>query len=306
MSGAETIPDEFGQIAELFRPLTRGAPEAFNLLDDAAAIPSRPGWDMVITKDAMVAGVHFAPDAAPAQMAQRLMRANLSDLAAKGAEPFGYFLMVAWSPEFGWDKRKAFARGLELDGAQFDVSLLGGDTVSTSGPFTVSMTAMGWVPSGAMIRRDSAQVGDLVVCSGLIGEGWLDWGLGLGAHIPVPRLDLRDTLRRCATAAADISDGLIADAAHLAAASGVGLRLDIADMPVSRRAQAWIETQPDMGLARLRLATAGDDYELICTVSPDHAEAFGLTVIGEVTRGGLEVFCGRQPLEVTSGGWIHH
>ena len=305
MSGPELTPDEFGQIAELFRPLTRGAPEALSLLDDVAVIPSRPGWDLVMTKDAMVAGVHFRADEAPGLIAQKLMRANLSDLAAKGAEPFGYFLMTGWSPDFDWPKRKAFAKGLELDGVQFDVSLLGGDTVSTPGPLTVSMTALGWVPAGGTVRRDSASVGDLIVVSGTIGDGWLDWGLGQGPRLPVPRLDLRDDLRRFASAAADISDGLIADAGRIALASGLGFRLDLEKMPVSQKAQDWIATQSEPALASLRLATAGDDYELVCAVRPEHVDEFGLTVVGEVLDRGREIVFGTEVLEAGPGGWVH-
>ena len=305
MSGPKVDPDEFGQIEDLFAPLTRGAPGALGLLDDAAVIPSRPGWDLVVTKDAMVAGVHFLADEAPGRIAQRLMRANLSDLAAKGAEPFGYFLMTAWSPEFDLGKRRAFAKGLQVDGAEFDVDLLGGDTVSTSGPLTVSMTALGWVPAGKMVRRDSACVGDLIVVSGPIGEGWLDWGLGLGARLPAPRLDLRDSLRASASAAADISDGLIADAEHIAKASGLGLRIDLDKMPISKAAAEWVETQPDAGLARLRLATAGDDYELVCTVSPENLGGLNLTVVGEVIAKGRDVVIGKRRLDAGAGGWVH-
>ncbi|OYU71653.1 MAG: thiamine-phosphate kinase [Alphaproteobacteria bacterium PA2] len=305
MSGPEEAPDEFSQIAELFRPLTRGAPGALGLLDDAAVIPSRPGWDLVVTKDAMVCGVHFRPDEDPEQIAQRLMRANLSDLAAKAAEPFGYFLMTAWSGDFGWEKRQAFAHGLARDGELFNVSLLGGDTVATPGPLTLSMTALGWVPAGQMVRRDSAQIGDLVVVSGPIGDGWLDWGLGQGPHIPVPRLDLREKLRGFATSSADISDGLIADAGHLAKASGHGMRLDLARMPLSPQGFAWTEAQPDAALARLRLATAGDDYQLVCTVGPADAGRLGLTIIGEVTEEGFEVLVEDRRMEAGSGGWTH-
>jgi thiamine-monophosphate kinase len=213
--------------------------------------------------------------------------------------------MTAWSEDFGWERRQAFARGLALDGELFNVSLLGGDTVATPGPLTVSMTAMGWVPAGKMVRRDSAQVGDLVVVSGPIGDGWLDWGLGQAPHIPVPRLDLREKLRRFATSSADISDGLIADAGHLAKASSHGMRLDLARMPLSPQGLAWTEAQPDVGLARLRLATAGDDYQLVCTVRPDDAVPFGMTIIGEVTEEGLEVMIGDRRMEAGSGGWTH-
>lgn len=305
MSGPKVEPDEFGQIAELFAPLTRGAPGAFGLLDDAAVIPSRPGWDLVVTKDAMVAGVHFRADEAPGRIAQRLIRANLSDLAAKGAEPFGYFLMTAWSPDFDLERRRAFAKGLELDGAEFCLDLLGGDTVSTPGPLTVSMTALGWVPAGRMVRRDSAALGDLVVVSGPIGEGWLDWGLGVGPRLPKPRLDLRESLLAHVNAAADISDGLIADAGHITRASGLGLRIDLGKLPMTAAATAWVEAQRDPALARLRLATAGDDYELVCTVSPENLARLDLIVVGEVIKEGREVVFGDRRLDVGAGGWVH-
>src|SRR3954466_14362694 len=108
MSGA----DEFSEIATLFRPLTGGAPGAFDLLDDAAVVPQRPGFDLVITKDAIVEGVHFPQGEAPGLVAKKLLRVNLSDLAAKAAEPFGCFLAVAWPKSFGSADREAFAQGL--------------------------------------------------------------------------------------------------------------------------------------------------------------------------------------------------
>lgn len=321
MSGPEPsppdgTPDEFGQIARLFRPLTRGAPAALDLLDDAAVIAQRPGFDLVVTKDALVAGVHFEPGEPPDRIARRLLRANLSDLAAKAAEPFGYFLMTAWSPDFDWPRRQAFAEGLREDGATYDVSLLGGDTVSTPGPLTVSMTLLGWVPVGGMIRRAGARVGDLVLVSGPIGDGWLDWGPGQGQldrrwlaepfRLPNPRLDLRAALRANASAAADISDGLIADAGHVARASGVSLRLDLDRMPISGAAEAWLATQTDRAAGLAKLATGGDDYELLLTASPEAAERLGLPIIGEVLAGdGVEVRAGGQILETGAGGWRH-
>src|ERR1700760_1334356 len=102
--------DEFGEIAGLFRPLTGGAPGAFDLLDDAAVVPQRPGFDLVVTKDAIVEGVHFPAGEAPDLIARKLVRVNLSDLAAKAAEPFGCFLAVAWPTAFGAMEREAFAR----------------------------------------------------------------------------------------------------------------------------------------------------------------------------------------------------
>lgn len=315
MSGSDEVPDEFGQIARLFRPLTRGAPEAFDLLDDAAAIPARPGFDLVITKDAMVEGVHFLPGEAPELIARKLLRVNLSDLAAKGAEPYGYFLATAWTPEFGWPERQAFASGLAADGEAFGLTLLGGDTVSTPGPLTLSITLLGWTPAGQMIRRGGAKAGDLVMVSGTIGDGWLGLQAARGEIVdpdgyllaryrtPTPRLELRDALRLSASAAADVSDGLIADARHLGHASGVRLSIDLSSLPLSAPAERWLEGMGDRAAGLLALASGGDDYEVVCT----GARAIrGMTVIGQVVAGeGVAVMLDDEPLPVGQGGWRH-
>lgn len=315
MSGSDEAPDEFGQIARLFRPLTRGAPEAFDLLDDAAAIPSRPGFDLVVTKDAMVEGVHFLPRETPDLIARKLLRVNLSDLAAKGAEPYGYFLATAWTREFDWPQRQAFASGLAADGEAFGLTLLGGDTVSTPGPLTFSLTMLGWTPAGRMVRRGGARAGDLVMVSGTIGDGWLGLQAARGEiddldgyladryRLPTPRLELRDALRSAASAAADVSDGLIADARHIAHASGAMLSIDLAKLPLSASAERWLESTPDRAAALLALASGGDDYEVVCTGARPIP---GLTVIGQVSSGeGVEVTLGGEPLAVGQGGWRH-
>jgi thiamine-monophosphate kinase len=314
MSGA----DEFGEIERLFRPLTRGAAGAFDLLDDAAVLPQRPGFEIVITKDAIVEGVHFPAGEAPDLVARKLLRVNLSDLAAKAAEPFACLLAVAWPAAFEAKDRERFALGLAADLEAFDLSLIGGDTVSTPGPFTVSLTALGWVPQGRMVRRAGAQPGDVVLVSGTIGDG----GLGLRAvrgeledsdghlagryRLPQPRLDLREALRGCASAAADVSDGLVADARHIARASGVKLALDLDRLPLSGPAATWLERQPDIAEALLTLATGGDDYEVICTVPAGTPKPAGLTVIGQVQAGeGVAVRAAGRPVEPGHGGWVH-
>lgn len=311
----EDLPDEFGQIARLYRPLTKGAPEAFDLLDDAAAIPGRAGHDLVVTKDAMVEGVHFLPGEPPDLVARRLLRVNLSDLAAKGAAPYGYFLAIAWPSQFGWTARQQFAGGLAQDGEAYGLVLLGGDTVSTPGPLTVSLTMLGWAPSGGMIRRRGARPGDLLMVSGVIGDGWLglaaargevadpDGYLSTRFRLPSPRLDLRSALREGASAAADVSDGLIADAGHIARASGVALRIDLDALPLSPAAQHWAGAQADHASALAALASGGDDYEVVCT---GPAPIPGFTVIGEVTAGaGIAVVCGGRQVDVGPGGWRH-
>jgi thiamine-monophosphate kinase len=307
--------DEFGEIARLFRPLTRGAPGAFDLQDDAAVVSPRPGHDLVVTKDAIVEGVHFLAGESPELIGRRLARVNLSDLAAKGAEPFAAFLAVAWPPGFTDADRAAFAAGLGADLKDAGVSLLGGDTVATPGPFTASLTALGWVPDGRMVRRGGAQPGDRLMVSGHIGDGWLglkaargeiadpDGYLASRYRLPTPRLDLRRTVLEHATAAADVSDGLIADAGHIAVASGVRLTLDLDRTPLSSPARAWLEAQPDRAAALVALASGGDDYEIVAT-SP--VALPGFVVIGEVSTGqGIEVTSAGQPVNPGAGGWRH-
>ena len=312
MSGA----DEFGEIARLFRPLTGGAAGAFDLLDDAAVIPSRPGYDLVVAKDAIVEGVHFPAGEAPGLVARKLVRVNLSDLAAKAAAPFGCFLAVAWPAGFGPAERAAFAAGLGEDLRAFGMNLLGGDTVSTPGPFTASLTAMGWVPEGRMVRRAGARPGDIVAVSGTLGDGALglaavrgevgdpDGSLAGRFRLPTPRLEHREILRAAASAAADVSDGLVADAGHIARASGVRLILDIERLPLSEPARRWLAAQPDRAAALVRLATGGDDYEVVCTMAGDAPPGF--TAIGAVSAGeGIEARLQGRALDIAQGGWRH-
>ncbi len=322
--------NEFDEIARLFQPLTRGATEALDLLDDAAVICGKPGFDLVITKDAIVAGVHFLSADPLDLVARKLIRVNLSDLAAKGAEPYGYFLAVAWPKDCGHAEREAFAVGLGEDQDRFGMRLFGGDTVSTPGPLTASLTLLGWVPTGKMVRRATAEVGDVLLVSGAIGDGGLGLKAAMGElegvapdkvavlvdryRLPQPRLGLGDALRRYATAAADVSDGLLADAGHIGKASGTGIRVHLDRLPLSAAALAWLDRQPDACAARLALASSGDDYEIVCTAHPDTVESLiakaaeagvALTAIGEVTRGGLEASYHGASIPIVRAGWRH-
>ena len=313
-------PDEFGQIAEFFRPLTRGDPGAFDLLDDAAVVPTQAGTDLVVTQDAIVEGVHFPFGAAPEDVAARFFRVNLSDLAAKGAEPFAWLQTIAWSPEWPLERRRAFASGLAREVGIFGLTLLGGDTVSTSGPFMASGTFLGRCPTGGVIRRAGARPGDLLLVSGPIGDGWLGLQAVTGLladptgalarkfHRPEPRLDLRALLRTCAHAAADVSDGLIADARHLATASGCGVRLALELIPLSEQGMAWVAESPDEASARIALASGGDDYEIVLAAPPGHRkalEAAGCSIVGVFVDGPSGVLLNGRALEVGPGGWRH-
>jgi thiamine-monophosphate kinase len=307
---------EFDWIARLLRPLTRGAPEALDLLDDAAVIPSRPGFDLVVTKDALVAGVHFLPDDPLDLVARKLLRVNLSDLAAKGAEPYGYFLTTAWPTGTTWADQEQFVKGLAADGETFGLTLLGGDTVSTPGPLCLTATMLGWVPQGVAVLRKGARPGDLLAVSGAIGDGWLGLKAARGEidspaladryRLPRPRTDLIDTLRTHARAAADISDGLLADAGHLAAASGCAVVIALDAMPVSTEGGVWLSGQADQRAARTALATGGDDYQIVCALAPDRSVPEGLTVVGafEVGQGVTATFEG-VPVTIDRLGWTH-
>jgi thiamine-monophosphate kinase len=321
-----TPPDEFAWIESL-RPLTRGDPRALGLLDDVAVLPARPGFDLVVSVDAMVEGVHFLADERPQTVARRLLRTSLSDLAAKAATPFGYFLTTAWpaSRPAGW--RRAFAQGLAEDGDEFGVALLGGDTVATAGPLTLTATVMGWSRAGTAVLRSGARALDALVACGVVGDGHLgllsargeiaDPGGRLAAHYRAPRplFGLRATLLRFAHAAADVSDGLIADARHIASASGLGLSIRLDELPFSIGASQWLAGVGDQAAARLTLATGGDDYGIVCAVAPQDVEAFRreaaatgtpAQAVGAFTaEPGLAVSFQGAPVHADRLGWVH-
>jgi thiamine-monophosphate kinase len=311
---------EFEFIARRLRPLAT-APGALRLLDDAALLDPRPGTQLVLTKDAMVAGVHFLPDDPPGQIAQKLLRVNLSDLAAMGAAPLGYLLALARPAAIEDDRLAAFCAGLAEDNAEFGVSLLGGDTVSTPGPLTLSLTALGEVPQGAALLRSGARAGDDIWVSGTLGDaalglavlqGKLDVGEPVRSHLveryrlPRPRLALGQALRGLAHAAIDISDGLLADLGHIVETSDVGAEVRADVLPLS----AELPGARDAALA------GGDDYELLFTAPPSRREAIeGLTakLDLQLTRiGAMQPAPGIRVLDATGAeihpkrtGWRH-
>ena len=269
---------EFDLIAKYFAPLARGEAGALGLTDDAAWLAPAAGHDFVVTTDAIVEGVHFLPGDPPASIAQKALRVNISDLAAKGAKPRAYVLTAILPSLTGDDWLAAFAGGLKQDQKRFGLTLIGGDTVSTRGPLTLSITAIGEARCGRMVKRSGAQAGDDVWVSGTIGDA----GLGLiqstpqrlsltAAHsrylisryqVPQPRLGLGMALVGLAHACIDVSDGLVADIGHICTASGVSMLINSADVPLSRAAAAAVAA----GKVSIEtLLTSGDDYELVFT-----------------------------------------
>jgi thiamine-monophosphate kinase len=304
MSGEDRL------IARYFRPLAQ-APGAFGLADDAAVLVPPPGWDLVLKTDPIISGVHFFPDDPPDAVARKALRVNLSDLAAKGAIPAGFLLALALPPNTSEHWLGHFAQALGADADRYQCPLLGGDTDATPGLLTVSITAFGIVPHGTMVLRSGAKVGDHVVVSGTVGDAALGLRLRRALpggptpaapvrdhllaryQIPEPRTGLAETLRRHASAAMDISDGLVGDLVKLCRASRVSAQINTAQLPLSEAARSMLDSDP--GLLDTML-TGGDDYEVLCTIPSAHLAAFrssaaatdiAVTVIGQVVAGSV-------------------
>jgi thiamine-monophosphate kinase len=306
---ATRLPAEFELIARYFAPLARGCAGAEGLTDDAAFIDVDPAMELVVTADALVAGVHFRAEDPPALVARKALRVNLSDLAAKGARPLGYLLTIALPRDLDAAWVEAFCAGLAADQAEFGISLMGGDTTSTPGPLTLSITAFGTVPRGRAMKRRAARAGDAVVVSGTIGDA----ALGLLAlrgeladlsaaqrdalidryHLPRPRTILGPRLAESGLvhAAIDVSDGLVADLGHVCETSGLGAEIEAARVPLSAAATAALGRAPAL---RRKILSGGDDYEILFTAPPENIDALNglaaglalkLTVIGRMTAG---------------------
>lgn len=286
------LSKEQALIQEIFAPLARDAAGAAGLKDDAAVLSPMPGMDLVITVDTLVAGVHFLDADDPALIARKALRVNLSDLAAKGARPRAYVISTALAKAQDLDWLRRFAQGLAADQGTYGCLLHGGDTVSTPGPFTVSVTALGDVPAGRAVRRGGGRAGDLLYVSGSIGDAALGLRLLLArpmpaldeAHaealvqryrLPEPRVDLAPVLVAHAHASIDVSDGLAGDIGLLCWASGLSARIEADLVPLSEAARATVSADPALIETCL---TGGDDYEIVAAVSAGEAKAFELAV----------------------------
>jgi thiamine-monophosphate kinase len=319
--------DEFRIIADIFAPLATD-PGAFGLTDDAAAIPPRPGFDLVVTTDAIAQGTDFFKHDPAGSVAQKALRVNLSDLAAKGAAPEFYLLSIAMAEDVSLEWLNAFAAGLALDQENFGISLLGGDTSRTEGPLTITVTAFGFVPTGRMLRRSTARPGHAVYVTGSIGDS----GGGLAIfkrekhsldetqrdhliaryRLPQPPVVFGAALRDLASAGIDISDGLIADLGHIAQASAVAITVEAETIPRSDALRAlWGDSQD----AIIRAATAGDDYQIAFTADPAREAdilAAGtkacaiVTRVGTVAAGeGVVLTLGGKEIAVPHPGYRH-
>ena len=320
---------EFERIDRIFAPLAQGFPGALDLLDDAAILSVADGCELVVTTDTIVAGVHYVGDEPAELIAQKLLRVNLSDLASMGARPLAYTLNIALPSEVGDEWLEAFARGLAADQQAFGLWLAGGDSVSTPGPVTLTITAMGEVPLKGALRRSGAGNRDIVYVTGTIGDGALGLmaqrgaldGLDAGQREsliaryrrPEPRIECGLRLRGVATAAIDVSDGLVADLGHVADTSGVAAVVEAASVPLSDGASAALERDPSL---RDRILGGGDDYELLFAAPQEASDeiaaiaadlALPVTAIGRIETGrGVRVLDARgADMAISKGGYTH-
>ena len=314
---------EFERIGRFFRPLSAGTPGALDLSDDAALLAPQPGHVLVVTVDALVEGVHFRPEDPPDLVARKMLRVNLSDLAAMGADALGYVMTTALPRRCGEDWLAGFAAGLAADQAEFGVGLLGGDSVATPGPITLSLTAFGEVPAGQAIRRNGARPGDGLFVTGTIGDG----ALGLLAltgqldfldpthrafladryQLPRPRSGVGPALRGLARAMLDVSDGLLGDLGHIAQTSGVAAEVERDRVPLSAAARAAVTRDPALWDVVLG---GGDDYELLFAAGgavPDVIAGVPVTPIGRIVAGQrVRVLDGEgRSLTVAGTGYRH-
>ncbi len=299
---------EFAFIAALATKAAK-TPEALGLGDDGAVLWMGDGRKLVLVADMLQAGIHALSDAAPAQIACKALRTNLSDLAAMGAQPAFYLSTLCWPKDTDEAQKQALIDALAEDQERFGISLIGGDTIGGAGLFTISITMLGWA-GGPLLRRAGAQVGDDVWVSGTIGDGVLGLGVAQGSisvaqeadaqflrrryEYPDPRLALGEKLASLACCAIDVSDGLIADAAHLAGAATVCLCLDPDQVPLSDAGRRWLESEAGRQNALEYLMAGGDDYELLFTAAGKDrqkiesvSQQIGLSVsrIGRVIEG---------------------
>lgn len=278
-------------------------PGALGLADDAARL-----GDYVITTDTLVEGVHFLPDDPPDDVAWKLIAVNLSDLAGKGARIEGVLLNHPLTDD-AWDR--GFIAGLAAALAALDCRLIGGDTVSLppGAPRVLTCTAIG--ADALAPPRSGARAGDALWVTGTIGDAGAGLRIARGEpgppallaayRRPIPRLDEGRVLAPLAHAMMDVSDGLLIDAARMAAASGVAITIDLDRVPLSAAYRAFA------GDDALAAATAGDDYQLLCAARPDARLPGFATRIGEVAEGhGLTLTRGDAPVPLPLRlGWEH-
>lgn len=313
--------DEFSLIEEYFAAIgTRSQHTQLGIGDDAAVCSIPEGCQLVSSMDTLISGVHFPADTAPADIAHKALAVNLSDLAAMAAEP-AWFLMSLTLPEIDDKWIREFATALNRIAENYAIELVGGDTCR--GPLSITIQVTGFVPEDTQVTRAGAKPGDSILVSGRLGDA----ALGLASLQervdlpvayretcverlvrPLPRLELIPFLRRYASAAIDISDGLLADLGHLVSASGCGANIRQDTLPVDH----WVRQNNAFPFA----LNEGDDYEICCCVPEQHLaqiESWNrdhpdcpLTVIGEITESEYYLVRDGQKVDVNEPQGYRH
>jgi thiamine-monophosphate kinase len=302
--------NEFDLIERYFAPLA--GPEGLRLKDDTALYSPKAGYDLLITTDSFVEGVHFPEGMYGADVAERLLRTNLSDIASKAGRPIGYQLSVSMRASYMEMWIPAFAKGLETTQAEFNCALWGGDMTSTTGPAVFSITLIGEVAKGEMVGRSGASIGDDIWVSGVLGDAKLGCDLVTNQPIspapdgrdlyafesafwrPEPCFSYQKILSKYATSSADISDGILADVGHISKLCNASAVLNFDALPFSLGAENWADAQDDPIQARQSLASFGDDYGVVFTARAENRQAIfdmaraaklTLTLVGSLTPG---------------------
>ena len=318
--------NEFDMIQKYFLPLTMGREEAGGLLDDAAILNVPNNHDIVISCDTLNEGTHFIKGETPENIAHKVLRVNLSDMAAMGAKPLCYQLNLAFSdyPDEAWVK--AFTGTLLEDNKAFDVFCSGGDTTVAEGPLLVSMTITGLVEKGKAVKRSGAKEGDLIVITGPVGAAAVGVKIKLGVleleasapflqacSKPMPRTSISPEIAAYANAAVDVSDGFLADLGHVCSTSGVAAQVKLADVPLSVETKTLV----DQDVISMETAlTGGDDYEIVMAVPPENIDQFtqkakdkgvALSVVGVFGEGeGVTVLDENdKSVDFKRKGWTH-
>lgn len=304
---------EFSLIDKFFKKSTFKNDETLLGIGDDCALLSIPnGYELAITTDTMVEGVHFFADANPAQLGHKLLAVNLSDLAAMGAKPLAVTLALTL-PRVDENWLSEFSKGFLKLAKFYNVDLIGGDT--TKGALTLTVQAMGLVPNGQALKRSTAQVGDIVYMTGLLGDAGLGLKIKQGYeyhaanavarfHEPMPRIEIGLALRNVASACIDISDGLVSDLGHILKQSGVGACVDFDNLPLSDSVRTYIENTGDEFMPLI----SGDDYELCFTVPPQftHRVPENCTAIGIIeAQTGLRLKKSGHTQTFTAKGYEH-
>lgn len=322
---------EFAFISRALAPLASACPGAAGLTDDGAVLSPAQGCSFAMTSDTLVSGVHFPTDADPSDVGWKALAVNVSDLVAMGAAPKAYLLNVVWPRPFDTARADSFVEGLRQAQDAFGCSLAGGDTTRADGPWSISITALGEVDGARTPRRSGARSADRLVVTNTIGDAWLGLQVSQSRivlpesdkhapllralHRPRPPVEIAGVLQIFASAAIDVSDGLLADATHILDASGLAGVIELDAIPLGAKAKGWVEASSDPTAARLALATGGDDYQILAAIPQALLEDFqaecrayghSSSVIGRLEAGkGLTVTDRGEPVTLSRRGFTH-